>query len=134
MNRTGRAAGSLSAIAGGWAVAFGFIFPSASACPPEGCPIATGVLQLTIPVIGVVLVINGLVCLYGFRFGFPLSGVLSAVNAGLVLYEWAGQNPGLFAVGLVLVSLVAVIWDLLAIRAKSGLSEQNNPMNLPVFG
>jgi len=134
MNRTGRAAGVLDVVAGIWAIAMAFAPPGASACPQNGCPIAPGIVQMTILAVGVALLIDGLVCLYGLRLAFPLGVLLSAINAGLVLLEWAGQNPGLVAVGLVFISLFAVIGDLLAIQAKSGLREQENPMNLPVFG
>jgi hypothetical protein len=134
MSRAGRAAGLLDLLAGAWGAVFAYTFPGRSSCPTSGCPIAAGVLQPAILVLGLVLVVDGFVCLYGLRRGFYLGVALSAVSAGLVLFEWAGRNPGLVAVGFVLVSLLAVIGDLVAIWKKSGLPEQGNPMNLPVFG
>ena len=134
MSRAGRAAGLLDLLAGVWGAVFAYAFPAKSSCSAGGCPIGAGVLQPTILVLGLALLVDGFVCLYGLRRGFYVGVPLSAVSAGLVLFEWAGQNPGLVAVGFVLVSLVAVIGDLIAIWKKSGLPEEGNPMNLPVFG
>lgn len=134
MNRVGRAAGLLCLLAGAWGAVFAFAFPGKSSCPTGGCSMAVGALQPAILVLSLVLLVDGFACLYGFRKGFYLGGAFSAVSAGLVLFEWAGRKPGLIAVGFVFVCLLAVIGDLVAIWKKSGLPEQVNPMNLPVFG
>jgi hypothetical protein len=134
MKRTAKLAGGLNVVSGAWAVALDFLFPNTSACPLNGCPIATSAVKITVPILGIMLLVDGLVGLYGLRLAFSLGGILSAVIGAIVLYEWAGQNPGAVATGLVVVSFLGVIADLLAINARGGLSEQANPMNLPVFG
>jgi len=134
MSRVGRAAGILDILAGAGGLIFAYAFPGRSSCPTGGCAIAFGVLQPVILVLGLLLLVDGCVCLYGLRQGFYLGVALSAISAALVLFEWAGQNPGLVAVGFVLVYLAAVIGNLVAVWKKSGLPEQANPMNLPVYG
>jgi len=79
----------------------------------------------------VVLVIVSLLCIYGVHYAFPLAAVLSAVLAGVapLLLESTSQE-----VPLVVLSLLALVVSVLAFRSKSMMSEQANPMNLPVFG
>ncbi|MDG6991164.1 MAG: hypothetical protein JRM99_07060 [Nitrososphaerota archaeon] len=61
-------------------------------------------------------------------------GALSAIVAAIVLYNWAGQYGGEAWASLIVLSLVSLIFDLLALRPREQLREQANPMNLPVFG
>jgi hypothetical protein len=134
MRTTTKLAGCLNIVSGAWAVALYFVFPKTSTCPVNGCPIATSAVKIAIPLLGITLLIVGLVGLYGLRLAFSLGGIFSAVIGVVVLYEWAGRNPGEVATGLVVVSFLAVVANLLAINTRGGLSEQANPMNLPVFG
>jgi hypothetical protein len=134
MRGAAKLAGGLNIVSGALAIALYFVFPSASTCPVNGCSIATSAVKIVIPLLGIMLLVDGLVGLYGLRLAFSLGGIFSAVIGVIVLYEWAGRNPGEVATGLAVVSFLAVIANLLAISARGGLSEQTNPMNLPVFG
>ena len=101
-------------------------------CPSGGCPVP--ILQAAVPVIGVFLALDAVVCFVGFRRAFMVGGVLSAMVAAIVLYSWAGRYGGEAWASLVVLSLASVILDLLALRPREQLKEQANPMNLPVFG
>lgn len=101
-------------------------------CPSGGCPIP--LLQELVPVVGVILVLDSLVCFLGLRSAFMLGGVCSAAMSSITLYNWAGASGGEVWVALVVLSLLSIVLDLLALRPKSSLREQANPMNLPIFG
>jgi len=91
-------------------------------------------LQEGVPVIGVLLALDALACYVGFRTAFAAGLVLSAVIAGATLFDWAGSSGGEVWAALVVISLVSVIFNILALRPRGQLKEQANPMNLPVFG
>lgn len=86
-----------------------------------------------LPWIGVLLVLDSIVCFVGFRLAFPVGGLFSVAIAAIALFDSGGLTIGVYA-SLGLVSLVALVLDLVAMRSKRVLSEQGNPMNLPVFG
>lgn len=90
-------------------------------------------LQALLPWIGVLLVLDSIACFVGFRLAFPVGGLLSVAIAAIALFDSGGLTVGLYA-SLGLVSLVALVLDLIVMRSRRGLSEQGNPMNLPVFG
>jgi uncharacterized membrane protein len=101
-------------------------------CPSSGCPVP--VIQATAPLIGVVLILDALACLVEFRGAFVVGGALSAVVAVVTLYNWAGHYGGEAWATLVVLSILSLIFDLIALRPREQLNEQANPMNLPVFG
>ena len=101
-------------------------------CPSGGCPVPA--LQASVPMVGVILVLDSLVCFIGFRRAFMVGGALSAMVAAIVLYNWAGLYGGVAWAALVILSLLSLIFDLLALRPREQLKEQANPLNLPVFG
>ncbi len=110
----------------------GWGFGQSLLCPTSGCPIP--LLQFAVPVLGAVLVLDALVCYVGFRIAFMVGGALCAIVAAIPLYNWAGQSGGGAWAGLVVLSLVSLVFDFLALRPREQLKEQANPMNLPVFG
>ncbi|MDG6983731.1 MAG: hypothetical protein JRN28_04200 [Nitrososphaerota archaeon] len=127
-----RAATAANLVAGLWAVAVAWGFGPAYACPSGGCPVPF--LQGADPVVGILLVLDALVCFVGLRSAFVVGGVLSAVVAAATALDWSG-GAGLGAwAGLVVLSLASVVLDFLAFRHRGQLGEQANPMNLPVFG
>ncbi len=84
----------------------------------------------------VVLMVDSLACLIAPRKAFYASALLGAVLAALIGY--GGVYSGtLFdvsvIVGLVLAALTVVL-GLAAARSRGSVSEQQHPMNLPVFG
>ena len=101
-------------------------------CPSGGCPVS--ILQAAVPYIGVLLVLDALVCFIGLRSAHFVGGALSAAIAAVIAFNWAGQAGGEAWASLVVLSLVSVMLDILAVRRRSQMSEQANPMNLPVFG
>lgn len=101
-------------------------------CPSGGCPVP--LLQQAVPVIGVVLALDALVCYIGFRSAFIAGGALAALEATITTFNWAEQYGREVWAVLVVLSLASLIFDLLALRPRGQLKEQANPMNLPVFG
>lgn len=131
MGLTARGATALFFVTGVWAAVASWGFGASSMCPAAGCPIP--VLQEAVPFMGVVLVLVSAVSIIGLRFTFMLGGALSALVAAITLYNWAGQSSNAFAL-LAALSLLSLIFSLLALRSRGSLKEQANPMNLPVFG
>jgi len=99
----------------------GYVSPA-----PEGS-------YLLIAGLGVLLSIVSLGCLYGANAAFAASAVVSGLFAISAWIGWGGGYSDLQLVALAL-SLVNIALSVLAFRASTSLSEQANPMNLPVFG
>lgn len=82
--------------------------------------------------IAVLLVLNSVVCFFGPRVLFYASGGLSILLAGSVFPSSPLNDPVVWvAFGLAFATLVLSV---LAARRMTEVSEQANPMNLPVFG
>jgi hypothetical protein len=137
-----RIAGVLTVLEGAWLLYSSFSGVE-TMCPLNGCPGPTfsplfsqGLLAL-----GVILLIDGLLGVWGAWFAFPLGSALSAIFLVVGAYAYWLDNSYTYltallwqdAVGSVL-ALVALAANVAAVRTKSRLSEQANPMNLPVFG
>ncbi|MDV3278698.1 MAG: hypothetical protein LYZ69_09600 [Nitrososphaerales archaeon] len=91
-----------------------------------------GALLMWLFWLSIVLLVDSLLCLYGVHYAFLVAGVLAvalAVDAPFALPSTLGPQ-----LALVALSLLALAANILAFRSKSRLSEQGNPMNLPVFG
>ena len=82
--------------------------------------------------LSVVLLLVSLLCIYGVHYAFLAAAVLAvavALDAPFALtYRFGPQWV------LVALSLVVLVASVVAFRKRSSLSEQVNPMNLPVFG
>ena len=93
------------------------------------------------PALAVALLIIGAFALWGASFSYLAGGVLSAaalfVTGYTVVvvfghgYVSTVSNDAIIGVAFALVALVV---NVDAMRARGGISEQANPMNLPVFG
>ena len=82
--------------------------------------------------VSIVLFVASLPCIYGVHYAFPVAAILSAVlamDAPVVLSGSIVEEVALTAL-----SVAAIAMDVLAFRSTTTLSEQANPMNLPVFG
>jgi hypothetical protein len=79
----------------------------------------------------VLLLIDSFLDIYGVHYAFVVSALLSAVLAGVspLLLTTSWQE-----IIVTLLSLITLVSSVVAFRSKSMLSEQANPMNLPVFG
>lgn len=90
-------------------------------------------LQGALFILGAILAIDSLVSFVGIRASFVLGAVLSVGVLAIVAIQWGTYSGNYSATALVL-SLLAVVADVVASRPAKALSEQSNPMNLPVFG
>ncbi len=84
-------------------------------------------------VVGLMLVIDSGACLAGNWLGFPMGALLSLVAIPLMLLKLFYFEPSDIGIGEVLAG-TAVILDAIAIVSRTKLSEQEHPLNLPVFG
>jgi hypothetical protein len=134
----------LSLLAGSWATFVAYYGTnSVSPCLPfstcivelQGAPTAVSPseLQGALFIVGAVLALDALVSFAGIRVSFIVGSVLSTVILAIVAVQWGtySDNDALAAVAL---SVLAVVADVVASRPAKALSEQSNPMNLPVFG
>lgn len=138
-----RVAGGLTFIEGAWAAyVAGVQLTTPIVCPADGCagPHFVWLWQVVIG-LAALLVIDGALGFWGVSASYWAGAALSAVLSFLMAYAaWASYGyPYLSgtmveaAVGAVLGG-VGLAANVLGARARSGLPEQANPMNLPVFG
>jgi hypothetical protein len=88
-----------------------------------------------------ILLVDGLLGTWGAWFAYPIGAALSAILLLLMGYSVWADSGYLYltsssyqaAVGAALAA-IALVANVGAARAKNRLSEQANPMNLPVFG
>lgn len=108
-------------------------------CGGYPIPIPTGTWIALVLVAALIIV--GALGMWGASIAYPAGSALSTIALLLTGYTVAvtrsygylsfATNDAALGVAF---SLVALLVNLQAMRAKSGLSEQANPMNLPVFG
>ena len=139
---TRRAAGVLTLLEG--LFAFYTLFENVQvSCPSNSCPLP----QVSWPVndvvmgLAVVLLVVGALGLWGASVAYPAGAVFSAILLLLMGYAayldsgypylstlmYQGAVGGTFAA-------VGLVANVMGMRRSEGLSEQANPMNLPVFG
>jgi hypothetical protein len=94
---------------------------------------ASSNFQVALLAVGVTLAIDSLVSFAGIRASFVVAAVLSAAALAIVAIQWGTYQSAESGTALGL-SALSVVVDLVASRPAKGLSEQSNPMNLPVFG
>ena len=117
MNTRRVAAGTLALVDGAFGVYAGYTLPT---------PLSI-LLWLS-----ALLLANSFLCLYGLRIAHLSAAVLSIVLPGAATLAPAGFDVLQFV--LLVLSLASMSTNVVAFRASTGLSEQANPMNLPVFG
>lgn len=100
-------------------------------CSAGSCPYPS--FQTVIPIVGILLVIDGIVCFVGFRQAFPVGVIFSVLTVALVVVGW-GSQINAEAASVVVAALIALVLNIAAVRSRGAMSEQGNPMNLPVFG
>jgi len=119
-------------------VALPYATCSLNLCPePQFNPAYSQVLL----VLAAILILDGLVGIWGSWFAYPAGASLSAIllvamgySAWVVSgYSYLGNEYYQVLIGAALAA-IALLVNLIAWREKSILSEQANPMNLPVFG
>jgi hypothetical protein len=137
-----RAAGGITVLEGVWIV-FGYFAASPTSCPSGGCaiPWISPYLSPAELGLGVILIVVGGLGIWGASFAYLAGAILSFVTLSLMAYtavafaSYAYLSPQVnnAVVGAAL-SLVGLIGNVLGVKSKVRLSEQANPMNLPVFG
>ncbi|HEV2139428.1 MAG TPA: hypothetical protein VGR53_11385 [Nitrososphaerales archaeon] len=139
-----RAAGGLLVLEAIWAIYTVYEAPiivcSTNLClsPPLN-PLYSEVLLMELA--AVILLVVGLIGIWGYWLAYPAGAALSALfllamgfSAWIEInYAYAVAETYLSLVGAALAA-IALLVNLVAWRAKYALSEQANPLNLPVFG
>ena len=88
--------------------------------------------QATLLWAGAFLLVDSLLCIYGVHYAFMVAVLLTAVLSADSPLGLSGNALEEFA--LLGLSLLGLITNAFAYRSHTPLSEQANPMNLPVFG
>lgn len=110
--------------------------PIGLSVPPFGVSspnLLYGGLPEVVLVLGVLLLVDAVVCRWGASLAFFVGVILSAglLVSNAMAYSTLGGIP---LVAGMLISIIAAIADFLASRGTQKIPEQANPMNLPVFG
>lgn len=121
MNAVKASASSVAFVSGAVAAYAGYVSKS----PQYG--------QVLIAALGILLIVDSLVCFLGWKFAFAGSAAVSALVAVACVLCWSAVFSDLHGL-TVAVALVSAALSILAFRSTSSISEQGNPMNLPVFG
>jgi hypothetical protein len=136
-------AAALSLVNGAWSITVGAYWNQifgAELGSDLGCAGSCslfGVAHIVL-VLGVILLVDSLVCFLAFSRAFYVSALLSGVVLFLVLVSvaagwhlWASYPSAPFSIVL---GIVTIVLDVVAARRKTYVSEENHPLNLPVFG
>lgn len=94
---------------------------------------SSGGSHFILTVLGVALILDSLACLYGANLAFAVAAVVSAALAVAGVVWWGSGYTGIQWTTLSF-AMADVVLSALAFRSSTGLSEEANPMNLPVFG
>jgi hypothetical protein len=113
----------------------------ATSCSSQGCPSFIPLYSVvSLVLVSMLLVVGGL-GFWGASAAYVAGAVLSAAALALAGYTVAvvrgygylstASNDAAIGVAF---ALVALLVNIDAMRSRGGISEQANPMNLPVFG
>lgn len=136
-----KAAGGLSILEAIWVIYALYEAPLVG-CSTPLCPgLSFNPLfpQIMIGLAAVLLVI-GLIGIWGSWFAYPAGALFSAILLAAMGYSAWAEGGYTYIVGeyyqalIGALAAIALLVNLLAWRSRTVLSEQANPMNLPVFG
>jgi len=134
MPRLPTVAGLIGVLTGLWTLAISLFGGHTGSCPLGGCPTSGAtMLDVLIIVLGIGLTFNSVVSFFWIRQVHYASAVLSALIAVAVYLNSSGLGLTPLAT-TTLLCLFSLAANLLAARSGTAMSEQGNPMNLPVFG
>jgi hypothetical protein len=126
--RIGTLAAGVGAFAGLWITLITYIGHS---CPPSVfCALENAWGPYT-PILSALLIVVSLACFVGPRQLFYGSAALALLIGVSIVLSSTDPFDSIVALGL---AAVAFVLALLAARHEGRVSEQANPMNLPVFG
>jgi hypothetical protein len=137
-----RIAGGLTVLESAWLL-YSFFYEVRISCPNGGCPFPNYFPFYSQIVISfaVALLVIGILGVWGASFAYLGSVIISTLTLLLMAYTVLNLSGYAYlspesdnAVVECAVAVVAIIGNAAGARGKSGLSEQANPMNLPVFG
>jgi hypothetical protein len=135
-----RVAGGLTVLESIWGVYLFWVTQAYGLCTPSGlsfCVQFPSLLSQALLALVVLLLVDGLLGAWGARFAFYGGALLSVVFllvSGYSAWLWGAEIGGLVSWIGVGLSVLGIVANVLAIRGKNLISEQANPMNLPVFG
>lgn len=138
-----KVAGGVTILESVFAIYMLWVWNTPIGCPSGGCvaPQLGWALPDLVVALAFLLLAAGVLGFWGASVGYPVGAVLSVAFLAVMVYlayQYAGY-PNLAGtlyqdvVGAVLAAFGAGA-NLLGLRDRGGLSEQANPMNLPVFG
>jgi len=135
-------AGALTVVEALWMFYAYFDSPKTVASCLNSCPYPGSIVPNDIiPGLAVVILLVGALGVWGASPSYLLGAALSAAALLLMGYTVAVTSGDVLVSNVtndalvgVAFALVALIVDFQAMRMKSRISEQANPMNLPVFG
>jgi len=131
------AAVAVGAVNGIWSILLGEYWRAMvePICPGSGyvglCVLPPTSNLLVLALSALVLVVS-LVCYFGWTVTFYGSAVLSAVALAAELLS--GVGLGWATILSVALGIATIALDVAAARTKTGVAEENHPLNLPVFG
>jgi hypothetical protein len=130
--RLSTVASAVGMLTGAWVVGGSFADGIGKACYyGVPCP-SGGMANIYVVALSVLLFLNSLVTLIGPRIAFYASAVLS-VFLGISMVPNSSFNNPVVLVAIVLVAMTFAL-SVVGARKRTQISEQSNPMNLPVFG
>jgi hypothetical protein len=83
--------------------------------------------------LGIVLLIDSLVCFTGVLEAFYASAVLALVVV-LGILSWGAHPESIGFIGSILLAAITIVMDAAGARRKTSFTEEDHPLNLPVFG
>jgi hypothetical protein len=135
-----RVAGGLTIVEAAWFL-YAYLDAPATGCFPPGCPSFIPLYSVVSLVLVLILIVVGGLGFWGASVAYVAGAVLSAAALAIAGYTVVvvrgygylstASNDAIIGVAF---ALVALLVNIDAMRSKGGISEQANPMNLPVFG
>ncbi|MBI3840842.1 MAG: hypothetical protein HY297_02640 [Thaumarchaeota archaeon] len=134
--KVGSYAAGLGIVAGGWAAVAGFLLNSEAfrpQCHLDTCAAVPSWYSAAIGTLGGLVFLGSLAGLVGPKRAYYLEGGAATAVVILLLGVW-GEIEALYYWSILVPALLTAVLAVAAARSKTGMSEQSNPMNLPVFG
>jgi hypothetical protein len=113
-------------------VASGSCGGASGACP--GFSLSSPLAPLL--VVGILLLVAGVTGILEKWPAFPAGIVLSLVTIAVTIFQWGKLGGGAsdYLVVTAALALVDIILNVRALMSRPPISEENHPLNLPVFG